>query len=191
MSARRDYGAYQKARDIIIAQVAANAWPSATTDFLVRRAVDLARIPDDIAYGRSKYYGQGNHYLMNELMRDKLRKIENDVFLEPCPEFPDGKMIHPRAVYNIPTGRPLNRKRAENPEAFAKMGLWVHIRRFQASEANLQIMRYRQRRSDSAETIATVEATDAVLRQCPPLTYANDVWDDIRAAIPAFLRPAI
>lgn len=191
MSKRREYGAYQKARDIVVEQVALGQWPSATTDTLVKRAVDLAKIPHEIAYGSNKHFGQANWYAMNELMLDKLRKLYMPVLLPPSEEFPDGKLINPRAVYNVPTGRPMDPKRAEDPDAHAKAGLWIHIFRFQVEEAEEQMRRYQQRRSDSAATIATVRATDLVLHRAPPLTYAKDVWEEILRQIARFLRPAI
>jgi hypothetical protein len=62
--------------------------------------------------------------MATELMLEKLRSARLKIELPSADEYPDGRIITIRSVHTIPTGKPFDPRRADDPDTYAKTGLW-------------------------------------------------------------------
>ena len=67
----------------------------------------------------------GNRDLATALLLEQLRTARIVVDLPPTDECPEGHFISPRALHTIPTGKLPDPRRADDPNVYAKPGLWV------------------------------------------------------------------
>jgi len=174
------YGAFGHAMEIVVDQQMLNGdWNRHTTEFLMKRILKLGKIPEDLAYGRSKEFGELNQFALPELLLMRLRTRRMRVSLPPSPEYPNGRAIRVRALHNVPSGKPLDLKRAEDPDAYAKTGLWVRTVDMTVEEADQVDQYYRRRRQSARADAIMVAAIKKVLDTKPVDTTALDCWDEI------------
>jgi hypothetical protein len=174
-------------------EVQAGAWPSVTTDRLVELAVDYSnvgarkpRVPSERYTTPSEIDGDLLNYGLYEIVLQMLRKLswEDVVDCPPTAQYPDGKRpIKDRSIWNVRTGRPKNPKQAENPDVFAKAGLWIPYFGMRAEQSE-RLRDYQTRRhNDSAESRIIVRATDDVLHRHTATTAVRDVWAEVKEEI--------
>lgn len=179
MIGRRDYGKLGLGVTAVIKQVMDGKWSHASTEALMRRAVELAKEPVKKYFESNPGNGDFNNFGLTEMILEKLRTRRIEIKLPPDDEHPKEWAIHPRAIHNVPTGKPLDPKRAEDPEAFAKTGQWVRTVDLTHEEADRVRLSYAKRRKDSHEDEVTIEAIVEVLLRYPPKTHAREVWPEV------------
>jgi hypothetical protein len=58
-------------------------------------------------------------------MVEKLRGGRMSIELPVTDQYPEGRIISVRALHDIPTGKPLDPRRIDAPDADARTGRWV------------------------------------------------------------------
>ena len=178
------YGAFGHAMEIVVDQQMMNGdWNRHTTEFLMKRILKLAKIPETLVYGHSKELGELNQFALPELLLMRLRTRRMRVDLPPSPDHPIDRAIRVRALHNVPSGKPLDLKRAEDPDAYAKTGLWVRTVDMTVAEADQVDQYYRRRRQNARADAVMVSAIKKVLDTKPVDTTARDCWDEILVEI--------
>lgn len=191
MNGRRTYGILGKGLDMVMAQAADGAWSHATTDSLKRQILKVARhkrLSEATFLATDPVWGDLHDFGMTELVLEKLRTVRMLVILPPTDRYPTERPERVRVIHNVPTGKPLDPKRAEEQDAFSKVGLWIPSKRLSMVESQrVRTIFYSRRRHDARPDEALLQAIENVLQDYADGDRAIDHWDDILAEMSRLL----
>lgn len=185
MNGRRSYGMIEKGLSTVIAQAAAGAWDHHTTDSLKRQVLRATRnkqLTADAFLATDPLIGDLHDFGMTELVLEKLRTVRMQIILPPTELYPDERPERVRVIHNVPTGKPLDPKRADDPNAFSKVGQWVPSKSLSMVQSQrTRAVFYLRRRHDAKPDEALLQAIENVLRRYGEQDRARDHWDEILA----------
>jgi hypothetical protein len=204
---RRQYGKFQKGLAEVITQILDGQWDHASTERLLARVHQEARIPASRIMPVTDDYGELMEFGATELLLEKLRTTRAVLLVtrDPTPldDLPDPtdinaiddwnrlaaeialrddvEKLRPRTIHNIPSGRPVDKRRALDPTAAARTGQWVTNPNLNFPESGQVESSYQRRRSDSASTLMLASTIRTVLNGMDESTKARLLWREVMA----------
>lgn len=179
MNGRRDYARLGAGISVVVGQVRNGHWNHSTTEFLMRRAIKCAGLKEDDYFTPSPKDGDLRNFGLTECILERLRTVRMSIALPASTLHPLGRVIRVREIQNVATGKPLDQKRAEEDDSYARQGLWVLTQDLTVEEAARVKHGYTRRRHDAKPDEVTIVAIETVLARHPARTVARDVWPEI------------
>jgi hypothetical protein len=121
MSTRRQYAMLDEAISTVVDEVLDGQWSRSTTETLMRRAVELSGLPEDLFFRSDPEMGvlYNADSALHEKLLERLLESRLPIVLPPTERYPNGQLISTSAVHYVP---------ADGPDADAEPGLWVRTR---------------------------------------------------------------
>lgn len=174
---RRTYARLDKGRKRLLQEVLNGHWAGATTEKLSRLMCEHAGLSyDDIVRPCPKtgdLAGLAMYYLTQSTMKNQTLVMV----------LPSGRPVKWRAVRSIKWGKPRDKRRAEDEDAYAREGVWIRFKDLKAQDSGKLAGYYIRRQFDSDDDRKVIDATRRVLARHDPDTRVEDVWDEIIAEI--------